>query len=115
MSLPVYKQYEVVLLTRHPLRPKLGQKAVAKILKCSPATVKYWLKKWKRTKDLSDSIRTDRPRSTTQKQDQQIISLAEQEMFATSRDIAKKMKKKRVLISDRTVRRRLNEAGAKFS
>ena len=70
--------------------PKLGQKAVAKIIKCSPATVKYWLKKWKRTKDLSDSIRTGRPRSTTQKQDQQILSLAEQEMFATSRDIVKK-------------------------
>ena len=39
---------------------------------------------------MSDSIRTGRPSSTTQKQDQQIISLAEQEMFATSRDIAKK-------------------------
>jgi hypothetical protein len=36
---------------------------------------------------LSDSHLFGRPRETTPKQDQQVVSLAEQQTFITSRDI----------------------------
>jgi hypothetical protein len=64
---------------------------------------------------LSDSRRSGRPRATTPKQDKKIVSLANEEIFITSRDIHNKLKRKRIDINERTVRRRLHEAGAKFS
>ena len=51
----------------------------------------------------------------TPKQDKQVLSLADQQMFITSRDIQNQMKRKGAEISERTVWHRLNEAGAKFS
>lgn len=58
--------------------PKLSHAVVAKAVKCDVSTVKYWLKRWKQSKDLSDLSRSSRPRATTIKQDQQIVSLTEQ-------------------------------------
>ena len=95
--------------------PKLGHKSVAKVVKCGISTVQYWLSRWKQSKDLDDSARTDRPRTTTPKQDQQILSLAEQQTFVTSRDITNQLNRKRVKINERTVRRRLNEGGGRYN
>jgi transposase len=115
MALPIHQRYEIVFLSCHPLGPKLGWKAVAKEVKCDRKTVKYWLDRWKESKDLYDASRSGRPRATTPKQDEQVLSLADQQMFVTSRDIQNQLKRKGAEISERTVRRRLNEAGAKFS
>lgn len=79
------------------------------------ATVKYWLRRWNQSNDLTDAKRSGRPRTTTSKQDTRIVSLAEQQTFATSRDLTDQMTKKGVKISERTVRRRLTEAGAKYN
>ena len=115
MALPTYQRYEIVFLSRHPLGPQLGLKAVAKAVKCDSKTVKYWLDRFEQSKDLGDSRRSGRPRATTPKQYQKIVSLANEETFITSQDIHNKLKRKRVDINERTVRRRLHEAGAKFS
>lgn len=115
MALPIHQRYEIIFLSRHPLGPRLGLKAVAKAVKCDKKTVKYWLDRWKASKDLTKSTRSGRPRETTPKQDQQILSMANQQISVTSRDIENRLKRKGVRISQRTVRRRLNEAGAKFS
>jgi Transposase len=64
---------------------------------------------------LTDAPRSGRPRATTSEQDQQVVALVEQQMFVTSEDIMKQLNKKGVEISQRTVRRRLNEAGAKYN
>ena len=77
--------------------------------------MKYWLKRWKQSKDLSDSIRSGRPRGTTHKQDEQIVSLAEQQTFVTARDIANKLTKTGTTVNERTIQRRLNEAGVKYN
>jgi transposase len=84
------------------------------VVKCDKNTAKYWLARWKETKDLSDLPRSGRRRGTTPKQDEKILSLAGDEMFATSSDIEDRLKKKRAKISQRTIRRRLREAGAKY-
>jgi transposase len=115
MALPVYQRYEIIFLSQHLMGPKLSHAAVAKAVRCDISTVKYWLKRWKQSKDLSDLTRSGRPRATTTKQDQQIISLAEQQTFITSRDITNKLNRKGVMINERTVQRRLNEAGARYN
>lgn len=115
MALQVYQRYEIVFLSQHPLGPKLSHTAVAKAIHCDVKTVKRWLKRWQQSKDLTDAPRSGRPRATTAKQDQQVIALAEQQTFITSQGIANKLNKKGVEISQRTVRRRLNEAGAKYN
>lgn len=115
MPLPMYQRYEIAFLSCHPLGPKLGVKAVAKVMNCDKKTVKYWLNRFEQSKDLSDSRRCGRPRATTPKQDEKIVSLANEETFITSHDIHDKLKGKRVDINARTIRRRLHEAGAKFS
>jgi len=77
MALPLHERYEIIFLSQHPLGPKLSNTAVAKTVHCGVTTVKRWLKRWKQSKDLSDSSRSGRPRATTPKQDQQVVSLAE--------------------------------------
>ena len=74
----MHRQDEIIFLSQHSIGPKLNHAAVAKAVKCDVITVKYGLKQWKQSKDLSDSIRSGRPRGTTHKQDEQIVSLAEQ-------------------------------------
>ena len=76
-----------------------SQGAVAKAVKCDLTTVKYWLKK---SKDLSDSIRSDQTRGTTLKQDKQIVSLAKQQKFVTVRDISNKSTKTGATVNERT-------------
>ena len=75
MVLPVHRRYEIIFLSLHSIGPKYSHAAVAKVVKCDITTVKYWLKRWKQSKDLSDSIRSGRSRGTTHKQDEQIVSL----------------------------------------
>lgn len=114
MALPVHKRYEIVFLSCHPLGPKLGLRATASAVSCDKKTVKYWLDRWTESKDLTDLPRSGRPRATTSKQDEEILSLADQKMFATSGDIQDRLKAKRARISQDTIRRRLHEAGAKY-
>ena len=115
MALQVYQRYEIVFLSQHPLGPKLSHMAVAKAVHCDEKTVKRWLKRWKQSKDLTDAPRSGRSRVTTPKQDQQVVALAEQQTFVTCQDITNQLNKKGVEISQRTVRRRLNEAGTKYN
>ncbi|CAF3372163.1 unnamed protein product [Rotaria socialis] len=68
MTLSVDKRYEIIFLSHHPMGPQLGVKAVAKAIKCAKSTIQYWLNRWKESKDLSDSKRIGRPRSTTKKE-----------------------------------------------
>ena len=51
----------------------------------------------------------------TPKQDQQIVSLHEQQTFTTSRDITNQLNRKRVKVNETMVQRHYNEAAAKFS
>jgi transposase len=115
MSLPMHKRYEIVFLSVHPKGPKLGKGEVAKAVKCSESTVKYWLKRWTQTKDLSDQICKSRKRATTKKQDQMIVALAERNDSLNLTEIRNSLKRKGVVISKSTVQRRLLESGGKWA
>ena len=41
MTLSVYKRYEIIVLSYHPMGPQLGVKAVAKAIKSAKSTVQY--------------------------------------------------------------------------
>src|SRR5437870_2531545 len=114
MSMEIDQRYEIVFLSHHPLGPKLGLKAVANVVKCQKKTVKYWLDWWEQSKDLSDLQRSARPRGTTPEQDEQIVDLANQQVLITSDEIKKDLKRGGLEVNERTVRRRLSEAGGKF-
>ena len=113
MALPIHQKYEIIFLSRrHPLGPRLGLKAVAKAVKYDKKTMKYWLDRWKTSKDLTKATRSGRLHEMTPKQDQQILLMANQQISVNSRDIENRLKRKGVRINQRTVGRRLNEAGA---
>ena len=111
MTLSVDKRYEIIFLSYHPMGAQLGVKAIAKAIKCAKSTVQYWLNRWKESKDLSDSKRIGRPRSTTKKVGQRISDLAS----TNTRAIQRVLKRKNVNISQETIRRRLKENVANFS
>lgn len=113
MSLPLHKRYEIVFL--HSKEPKLGYGAVAKIVDCSKSVARYWLERWTETKDLSDKSRAGPKRVTTEKEDKMIISIASRDENLNSNEINKRMKRKGVEISDRTVRRRLHESAGRWT
>ena len=115
MPLPIHKRYEIICLSNYPKGPQLNHADVAKAVHCSIYTVKYWLDRWKQSKDLTDSNRSGRPRATTQKQDQRIISLAKEKTFIIAQDISNKLNRQGVVVSGRTMRRRLNERGARYN
>ncbi|CAF3754751.1 unnamed protein product [Rotaria magnacalcarata] len=71
--------------------------------------------RWTQSKDLTNSTRSGRPRATTEKQDRRITSLAKEQPCVTAQDITNQLDRRRVIVSERTVCRRLNEAGARYS
>ena len=93
MSLPIHKRYKIIFLHIHPKDPKLGLEAIAKYVHCSKPTVVYWVQRWQETKDLNDQPKSGRNRSTTPKQDEKIIELAQKQTNATAADIQWEMKK----------------------
>ena len=115
MFLPVHRQYEIIFLSQHSMGSKPSHAAVAKAVKCDMTTVRYWLERWKQTKDWSDSIRLGRTQATTLKQDEQIISLVEQQTLVTARDIAHNLRKTGATVNEKMIQRRLNEAAAKYN
>ncbi|CAF4413109.1 unnamed protein product, partial [Rotaria sp. Silwood2] len=114
MTLSVDKRYEIIFLSRHPMGPQLGVKAVAKAIKCAKSTVQYWLNRWKESKDLSDSKRIGRPRSTTKKVDQRISDLASTDNIATTRDIQRVLNLpiSKPLLTEKHLQKRLEWAHA---
>ena len=112
MTLPIDKRYEIVFSSQHPMGPQLGEKAVAKVVKCAKNTVQYWRNEWKESKDLSNMKRPERPCETVEKVDQRIYKLAGRDNIATTGDIQSILKRAK---HPETIRRRLKEAGTKFS
>lgn len=71
-------------------------------------TINHWIDRFEQAGNVLDEPRTGRPRITTEQVDAAIVSAAEEEKFVTPRIIRSEV---RVPVSNRTVRRRLDEAG----
>jgi transposase len=116
MSLELHRRYEIVFQAKHNDGPKFGINQIAKLIKCNRSTVIRWLKRWDETKDLSDREKTGRPRTTTRQQDEIMIDLVREDIDEglTSEKIHGQLMNENINVSDRTVRRRLSEAGFKY-
>jgi len=115
MELSLEKRYEIVFLRQHPAGPKWSFGKIAKRVRCSKSTAAYWVERYRENRDLSTTERSGRPRVTTAKQDERIVTLAEKENNIMATEIKKNMEERGVEISISTVRRRLREAGGKFT
>ena len=114
MSLQIKKKWEIVFLSKHPLDPKLNNAAIAKHVHCNINTVRFWLRRYDTTGDVEEIEKEGRPRKTTQKQDDMIISIQEKDRELTSVEIQSKLKRKGLEISTSTIRQRISEEGYKF-
>ena len=114
MSLALHQRYEIIFLAKNIYGPKFSQTKIAKIIKCHHNTVKLWLDQWEEIKDLSDRSCPGLPRSTIAEEHQLMIDLTTEEMDATSETVQQELEKKKVVISNRTIRRRLHEAGLQY-
>ncbi|CAF1084631.1 unnamed protein product [Rotaria magnacalcarata] len=115
MSLPLRKRYEIIFLGKNRHEPHFGIKKIAKILNCSTSTVKRWLSRWKTDKYLDDHIREGRPRVTSEAQDNSIVNAALLIDEPTSQKVQHQLQNHSLNVSERTVRRRLHEAGLQYS
>lgn len=115
MALSLDKRYEIVFLREHPAGPKWSFAKIAKYVHCSKSTAAYWVEKYRIDKDLSTEERPGRPRVTTEKQDERIATIAKKEHHITAAQIQQILKERGVEVSVETVRRRLREAGGKYT
>src|SRR5437763_13616092 len=111
MTLSLDKRYEIAFLHEHLAGPKWGYEKIAKHIHCSKPTVIYWVKKYQESKDLTEEKRSGRPRCITEMEDERIVKMAKKNYNATSIEIQHEFEKKGVEVSERTIRRRLSEAG----
>jgi transposase len=81
---------------------------IARMLPCSPHTATLWTHRWQEERSLSDAERSGRPRCTDDDTDQRIADFAEEQKFATPRQITAAL---HLPCTARTTRRRLDEAG----
>ena len=114
MPLPLHKRYEIAFLTTHPKGPKLSFRETAKQVRCDEKTVREWAKRWQESKDLSDKPRPGRQRVTTQRQDNQILKLAKENVDISAPEIRRELLKQNIDIHVRTIQRRLGEGGARY-
>jgi transposase len=109
------KRWEVVFLSEHRLGPKLPPSAVARTVGCSVKTVQNLLDCYHDTGDVQAGVSSGRPRVTSKKQDESVVKIAKKDGEASSGAIAEKLKGKGVVVTARTVRRRLEEARFEYS
>ena len=105
MALSIQKQWEIIFLHLHKLGPKLSVRSIAKDLHCSQDTVRTWIQRYQETGDIQDMVKQGRKRKTSEREDQDIISLAKRQRSSTLADISISMSKKGTDISSTTVRR----------
>jgi transposase len=111
MELSIKQRWEIVFLHSHKLGPKLSIHAIARELQYSRDTIRTWIDRYQKTGDVQDEERRGRKRKTSEREDQDIVSIAKKQKTSTLVDISTSMSRQGTDISYETVRRRLNEQG----
>ena len=111
MKFSIEKCWEIIYLYFYRQRPKLSTRAIIKKLQCSRNTVKTWIHRYQKTRDMQDEERRGRKRKTSEREDLDIFTIAKKNRTKTLAEISTSMDKQGTTISKATVRRRLNEQG----
>src|SRR5579871_4467923 len=105
MEFSIEKCWEIIFLHFHRLGLKLSIRAIAKKLQCSRNTVKTWIYRYQKTRDIQDKERRDRKRKTSEREDLDIVTIARKNKTKTLAEISTSMNKQGTIISKAIVRR----------
>src|SRR5579871_2140648 len=108
MEFSIEKCWEIIFLHFHRLGLKLSIRAIAKKLQCSRNTIKTWIYRYQKTRDIQDKERRGRKRKTSEKKNLDIITIAKKNRIKTLAEISILIDKQGITISKAIVRRRLN-------
>src|SRR5579871_5920259 len=111
MEFFIKKCWEIIFLHFHRLGPKLSIKAIAKELQCSRNTVKTWIYRYQKTRDVQDEEKRGRKRKTSEREDLDIVTIAKKNRTKTLAEISTSIDKQGTTISKAIIRRRLNKQG----
>lgn len=103
-----------MFLCDHPLGPKLAKPKIATYMRLSLTTVKFWMRRYRETGGVDEQEHTGRPSLISEKATAILDDLVDKNPEATSPTIAAKLKRKNILVSARTVRRKLTACGLVF-
>ena len=109
MNISLKKRWEVIFLSRHNYGPQPAD--ISRYLHISESTVRDRLERYATTSDVEVAQKFGRQRSTTEKQDVVIQSTIAQHSTESAGQIAVRLSKKRIHISEIKLRRRFKEAG----
>ena len=115
-SISSQKKWDIIFLHLKEEGPKLSISKIAKKLKISNYTVKHWIKVFCETGDVMEKKSPGRDQEKLpHSEDQQIVSLMENDRGLRLKDISEEMKRMGVSLCNQTIRTRLNQAGLKFT
>jgi transposase len=111
MDISMKKRWEIVFLSTHKFGPHMSNVGIAKYLRIHESTVRFWLERYEETGDVNVEQKSGRKRATTEKQDAKIQSVVAKYPTETVGQIAFRLSKKGINVSETTLRRRFKEAG----
>jgi len=111
MNISLKKRWEIVFLSRHEYGPCMSNVDISRYLRISESTMRYWLERYEKTGDIEIIQKSGRKRCTTEKQDDIIQSMVAQYPTESAGQIAFRLSKKGIKISETTLKRRFKEAG----
>src|SRR5579871_4098541 len=111
MEFSIEKYWDIIFLYVYRIGLKLSIRAIAKKLQCSRNTVRTWIHRYQKTRDVQDEEKRDRKRKTSERENLDIVTIAKKNRTKTLAEISISMNKKGTIISKAIVRKRLNEQG----
>src|SRR5579871_4238375 len=109
MEFSIKKHWEIIFLYFHRLEPKLSIRVITKELQYSRNTVKTWIHRYQKIRDIQDEERRGRKRKTLEREDLDIITIAKKNRTKTLAEIYISIDKQGITISKAIVKKRLNE------
>src|SRR5579875_2309517 len=110
MALSIQKRWEINFLKKHIYGPKWNDNQISEFLGIHRNTVKKWVERYEESGDVEDIEGRGRKRKTLAREDQQLISLFENNEEMTLAKAQSIMKRRKLDISKATIWNRLREA-----
>ena len=114
MSAAYASRFEAVFLCTHPKGPKMSRDQAAHYMKKSKAFVSKWVKRYSQTKTVDDLPDRGKSKKTSVAEDKRIVQLFAKNPLLSLRSGQEQLKKKGLIISLDTIKRRLVVNGVKY-